>query len=133
MRQRVAAAVSAVLLIVAACGDASEASADGEWAQEAEAVVALLADTYDIADPYQTARFFTAGGTLDLTVWGLGVARTPDEVVQAVRELWFLGADVRADHLVRLELELRHGGDGAQQRHAATGDDAFFHRGAGGV
>ena len=99
MRQRVAAAVSAVLLIVAACGDASEASADGEWAQEAEAVVALLADTYDIADPYQTARFFTAGGTLDLTVWGLGVARTPDEVVQAVRELWFLGADVRADHL----------------------------------
>jgi hypothetical protein len=64
--------------------------------------VALLADADDIADPYQTARFFTAGGSLDLTIWGEGVAATPNEVVESVAELWFMEPDfaaVRAEHL----------------------------------
>ncbi len=102
MRRRTFAVMSVALLLTAACSEGSEATADEEWAQEAEDVVALLANAYDIADPYQTARFFTAGGTLDMTIWGYGVATTPDEVVEAVRKLWFMVPDfakVRADHL----------------------------------
>jgi hypothetical protein len=99
MGRHTVAAVWVALLLAVACGGESEATVNGTWAEEAEATVALLADAYDLADPYQTARFFTAGGTLDMTVWGLGVAKTPDEVVKAVRRLWFLGQDVRADHL----------------------------------
>lgn len=94
-------AFAVAVLLMAGCSDASEATADETWAAEAEAVVALLADAYDVADPYQTARFFTAGGTLDLTIWGYGVLTTPDEVVEAVRDLWFMEPDfanVKADH-----------------------------------
>ncbi|MDJ0497987.1 MAG: hypothetical protein QNJ89_09160 [Acidimicrobiia bacterium] len=95
------AAFLVALLLAAACTSTTEATVDETWAAEAENVVALLADAYDIADPYQTARFFTAGGTLDLTIWGYGVLTTPDEVVEAVRTLWFMEpgfANVRADH-----------------------------------
>ena len=99
--RRVAAAVAAALMVSTGCGVASETS-DRTWAAEAEGVIGLLAESYDLADPYQTGRFFTAGGTLDMSVWGLGVATTPDEVVEQVRRLWFMDpgyASVRADHL----------------------------------
>ena len=103
MRRHAVTVVAVALLLAGACGDASEAAEDETWAEEAEAVVALLAEAYDTTDPYQTARFFTAGGTLDLTAWDLGVATTPDEVVEAVRKIWFVGDGnpyVRADHLL---------------------------------
>ena len=103
-------------MILGACTQDSEPVVDDTWAQEAEEVVALLADAYDVADPYQAARFFTAGGTLDLTIWGYPVPTTPDEVVEIVRDLWFMQPDfanVRADHahlLVRSDHALRHRG-----------------------
>lgn len=100
MRRFTAAAVLTGTMILGACTQDSGPVVDDTWAQEAEEVVALLADAYDVADPYQMARFFSAGGTLDLTIWGQGVAKTPDEVVEAVRHLWFMEyAQVRADHL----------------------------------
>ena len=74
MRPHCAAVVLLSLTLLVACSEVSESLADETWAQEAEEVVALLADAYDIADPYETARFFTAGGTLDMTIWGYGVA-----------------------------------------------------------
>ncbi len=100
--RRVGAALVLVAVVMAGCGGESEGDTDATWAREAEEVVALLAAAYDAEDAYQTARFFSAGGTLDLTIWREGVATTPDEVVQAVQELWFFEAgfaDVRAEHL----------------------------------
>ena len=87
------------LTLVTSCGEAAPVE-DNAWGSEAEEVVALLADAYDVADPYEMARFFSAGGTLDLTIWGQGVATTPEEVVASVQHLWFMDyANVRADHL----------------------------------
>ncbi len=102
MRRHTAVAVLTGMVVLSACAQDSEPVVDDTWAHEAEEVVALLADAYDVADPYQAARFFTAGGTLDLTIWGYPVATTPDEVVEVVRDLWFMQPDfanVRADHL----------------------------------
>ena len=101
MGRRAIALVLVALVVAVACSDASENAGDEVWAAEAEAVVALLADAYDRADAYQSARFYTAGGTLDFTVWDRGVATAPDEVVDAVRGLWFTRPGwtvVRADH-----------------------------------
>jgi hypothetical protein len=98
MRRRGAIAALTALALLASCGDS--APVEDPWGSQAEEVVALLADAYDIADPYQVARFFSAGGTLDLSIWGRGIAKTPDEVVEAVQHLWFMEyAEVRADHL----------------------------------
>ena len=51
------------------------------------------------------------------------------------RSGFFNGAldDVDADLLVASQLQGLQGGQAAQERHAAAGDDAFFHRRAGGV
>lgn len=102
MRRYTAAGVLLSLSLTVACTEAAESTVDETWAQEAEEVVALLADAYDRGDPYQAARFYTAGGTLDMTAWGYGVATTPDEVVTIVRNLWFAQPGwqvIRADHL----------------------------------
>jgi hypothetical protein len=99
MRRRAVIAALVALTLPASCGESAPVE-DNPWGSQAEEVVALLADAYDVADPYQMARFFSAGGTLDLSIWGRGVAKTPDEVVEAVQHLWFMGyAKVRADHL----------------------------------
>jgi hypothetical protein len=78
-----------VFLVIACCGGAPVRTADSEWGAEVDDVVAALAAAYDTADPFETARFFSGGGTLDLTIWRLGVATSPYEVVRAVRQLWF--------------------------------------------
>ena len=83
-------------LLATSCGDPEP------WAAEVDEVVASLADAYDTEDPYGLARFFSAGGTLDLSIWDRGVARTPAEVVEAVPKLWFSEAgfaDVSANHV----------------------------------
>lgn len=102
MRRRIIAAAFLALLPAAACSPDAINEPDETWAQEAEDVVAVLADAYDRDDAYQAARFYSAGGTLDGTAWGLGVATTPDEVVEIVRRRWFTQAGwqvIRADHL----------------------------------
>ncbi|MDJ0924125.1 MAG: hypothetical protein QNJ77_06140 [Acidimicrobiia bacterium] len=101
MRRPAVIAVLVALSLGAACSDASESSPE-DWATEADDLIAQLADAYDIADAYQTARFFTAGGSLDLAVWGEEVATTPDEVVEVVADRWFMEpefATVSAEHL----------------------------------
>jgi hypothetical protein len=90
-----------VAISVAGCGG-DEGSGEESWAGEVDEVVSLLVDAYDLADAYQMARFFSAGGTLDLTIWGRGVAATPEAVVQAVQRLWFFDAgfaEVDAAHV----------------------------------
>lgn len=92
------AIVGAVMcaLLAAACGEPEP------WATDVDQVVDSLADAYDTEDEYQLARFFSAGGTLDLSIWDRGVARTPAEVVEAVPKLWFSKAgfaQVAADHV----------------------------------
>lgn len=84
-------AAAAALALVVACGVQDPPSADGEpaWAIEVDAVVAELAAAYDRQDIYETARFFSAGGTLDLSTWSGGVATTPQEVVEALETMWF--------------------------------------------
>lgn len=99
MRRRAVMAALVTLTLLASCGESAPVD-DNLWGSQAEEVVALLADAYDISDPYEMARFFSAGGTLDLTIWGQGVAKTPEEVVTSVQNLWFMNyAKVRADHL----------------------------------
>jgi hypothetical protein len=93
-------AVAAALTCLSACGQDHDAG--DPWAREADDLVALLADAYDAADPYRTARFYTAGGTLDLSAFGRGVATTPVEVLEAVEQLWHQQpgfATVEAEHL----------------------------------
>ncbi|MCP3976982.1 MAG: hypothetical protein GY720_21045 [bacterium] len=98
MRRRAAMAALVALILLPSCGEPEPA--ETPWGSQAEEVVALLADAYDVSDPYELARFFSAGGTLDLTVWGQGIAKTPEEVVASVQQLWFIDhAKVRADHL----------------------------------
>ena len=77
------------LVAAAACGGPSPEQEMATWAAEADEVVAELTGAYDAEDSYQTARFYSAGGTLDLTIWGHGVAKRPDAVVSAVEDLWF--------------------------------------------
>jgi hypothetical protein len=100
--RRVAIAISLIAaLLMASCAT----SGDENWARQADDVIATLADAYDLEDSYQTARFFSAGGTLDLShIWGgLGVATTPAAVVDLIERIWFWeqgrNADVAADHL----------------------------------
>jgi hypothetical protein len=65
-------------------------------------VVDEMAIAYDTGDVYQAARFYSAGGTLDFSVWGLGIATTPNDVVSAVGAMWFQipgRASVEAEHL----------------------------------
>ncbi len=72
------------------------------WAEQVDVVVASLESAYDAEDAYALARFFSAGGTLDLMIWERGIARTPAEVVEAVPQLWFSErgfANVSADHV----------------------------------
>ena len=98
----IAGLVAVSLLFGCSSGLQTAQPEEESWGQEADTLVALLVDAYDVADPYQTARFFTAGGTLDLTIWGRGVATSPEEVVQSVRQLWFQRPDfatVEAEHL----------------------------------
>ena len=72
-------ATVAAAVCLSSCGSpAANQSSGVSWAAGAETVAELLSDTYNSSDPYEMARFFTFGGTLDLTVWGLGVATTPD-------------------------------------------------------
>lgn len=95
------AAVTLAVSLVAACGSGSP-DAERAWADRADEVVRLLADAYDATDPYQTARFFGAGGSLDLTAFGGGVATSPDGVVKMVQNLWHQQpgrAKVEAEHL----------------------------------
>ena len=93
------------VVVAAACGACQGSAPEPDmsvWAAEADEVVAALTEAYDAEDSYQTARFYSAGGTLDLTIWRQGVATTPDAVVNAVEDLWFQEpgfASVRAEHL----------------------------------
>lgn len=105
MGRAVVAGVLAVVVLASACGSESRNSASGSggWAAAADDVVAQMTDAYDRADPYSTARFYSAGGTLDLGIGGDPlVATTPAEVVAAVEQLWFQKpgfANVAAQHL----------------------------------
>lgn len=95
----------ALAVLATACGTDSATGAGGPagWAAEADQVVAEMADAYDRADPYGTARFYSAGGTLDLGIGGdTVVATTPEQVVAAVERLWFQRpgfANVAARHV----------------------------------
>ncbi len=96
------ARMGALWAFVVAAGCGGSGPTVSTWASEADEVVAALTEAYDVEDAYQTARFFSAGGTLDLTIWGQGVATTPDEVVEAVERVWWSEpgfADVGAEHL----------------------------------
>lgn len=78
-----------MVALVAAC------TSPEPWASEAEAVVQQLEAAYDQSDPLEVARFFTAGGSLDLAVWGRDVAVTPEEVVEATEDAWFNSDEFR--------------------------------------
>lgn len=82
----VALATGAALSV--ACGGSSPERGDPTWAGEVDLVVADLTEAYDTEDLYQTARFFSAGGTLDMSVWGLGVSTSPQEVIGSLEQLW---------------------------------------------
>jgi hypothetical protein len=105
MGRRIAVGILVVAVVAAACGSGAGNGPDGSggWASEADAVVAEMAEAYDAADAYSTARFYSAGGTLDLGIGdNRGVATTPAEVIEAVEQLWFQRpgfADVDAEHL----------------------------------
>lgn len=96
-------ATVAAAVCLSSCGSpAADQSSRVPWAAGAETVAELLSDTYNSSDTYEMARFFTSGGTLDLTVWGLGVATTPDEVVQMIQDLYArlpAGARFDSQHL----------------------------------
>ena len=90
------------MIATAGCGGSPDTPDMSSWASEADDVVMALTDAYDAEDSDQTARFYSAGGTLDLTIWRQGVATTPDAIVKAVEGLWFEQpgfAVVRAQHL----------------------------------
>jgi hypothetical protein len=97
MGRRLAAIAAVLLLLGAGCGD-EPTGGDSDWALEVDTVVEVLANSYDVADAYETARFFSAGGSLDLTTFGLGVATTPEAAVQAVRRLWFIEDGINRVH-----------------------------------
>lgn len=93
-------AAGVIAMIAAACGRSD--SRDVVWASEVDAVVAQVTTTHDAADAYGAATFYSAGGTLDLSHWGLGVSATPDEIVRAVQQLWMFQpgrASVDSDHV----------------------------------
>lgn len=99
---RLGALTVALILGVSSCTPVADHDPDASWAEDAEAVVTLLEDAYETSDPYQIARFFTAGGTLDLSVWALGVGTTPDEIVRMIQDLYApvpAGTDVDARHV----------------------------------
>lgn len=87
-----AAAVLVALLAVVACSSGP----DHDSSRRIDSVVDTLADVYDSHDPYAQARFYSAGGTLDLTEWGAGVATSPVEIVDSLRALRL---DVEFDHV----------------------------------
>ncbi len=98
---RLVATTVAVAVGLSSCATpAADPMAGALWAAEAEVVASLLEAAYDTGDPYEMARFFTAGGTLDLTAWGLGLATTPSEVVSMMEEDALpTGCDVDLQHL----------------------------------
>src|SRR6056297_2401860 len=71
------------LLVGAACG----ADPGPRTAPQVDAAIESLTAAYDARDPFARARFYTAGGTLDLTEWGGGVATSPAEIVDSIRAL----------------------------------------------
>jgi hypothetical protein len=100
MKRCAAVAVLVALVLLPGCDDAAQTT--DSWGGQAEDVTVALVNAYDVADPYQTARFFSAGGTLSLGTWGGGIATTPEEVVGAVEQAWFMASDlatVKAEHL----------------------------------
>ena len=92
----IAAALLALLPGVGCGGDS-----DGTGARQVDTVIESLTAAYEDHDPYAEARFYSAGGTLDLTEWGGGVATTPAQIVDAVQDLHLVAefAHLRAEHV----------------------------------
>ncbi len=75
---------------------------DPTWARRADEIVIRLERALDTGDRFESALFFSAGGTLDATGIGFSVATTPVEVAELMTELWFLPVakpQIRAEHL----------------------------------
>lgn len=81
-----------VLSVAAACAGGPDARSG----HRVDSVIESLAAAYDAQDPFARARFYSAGGSLDLTEWGGGVATSPAEIVDALRSLRL---DVEFDHV----------------------------------
>jgi hypothetical protein len=82
---------------LAACTDGasdlepgSPATYQGLWAHEAVQLFDSMAGAFERQSAFDVASFFSAGGFLDLTVWGGSVTTDPDEMAAELRELWFL-------------------------------------------
>ena len=100
--------VAAAILgfVLAACVSGSEPPPSESYGRSADAAAmfSAMADAYDERDPYATAGFYSAGGTLDALTWHAGIATTAEEAVDVVRRFWFMegpladDVDVEAEH-----------------------------------
>jgi len=101
--------VAAVLmaLLLGACVSEAETSSTVPFGERAVAgaMFSSMADAYDSRDPYATAGFYAAGGTLDARTWDAGIATTAEEAVSVVRRFWFMegpladDVDVTEEHI----------------------------------
>ncbi|MFV9673619.1 MAG: hypothetical protein ACNYZH_10365, partial [Acidimicrobiia bacterium] len=93
MERSVTAILLAVLsLLVLGCGQHVDDSNGLDHVAD-EAIGTLfseMAEAYDSSNRYSVAGFFSAGGSLDATVWGGGVAYGAEEVESLSRKLWFV-------------------------------------------
>ncbi len=101
--------VAAVLLasLLGSCVSETETSSTVSFGERVDigAMFSSMADAYDSQNPYATAGFYSAGGTLDARTWGAGIATTAEEAVYVVRRFWFMegplaeGTEVTEEHL----------------------------------
>lgn len=63
----------------------------------ATAMFSSMAEAYDAQNPYATAGFYSAGGTLDARAWSIGTATNVDEAVNVVRQFWFMNGPLADD------------------------------------